>query len=291
MEKAMITFPITEENFQQAWAYVDENRRKAVVRKWVRKTAGSVGNFVFFLLACLLFYGYYRQIDSAAFGEFLRRIPVLPQIWDWLLDTLIKPELGTWGQLGVLAMLLYGIPFLLEVLVSVAVRLCCHPKEKPLPEGEAKETAKLLLEETEKLIISKGTKHLPSGVGWNLIFLVLSAGMIAAFALVAGFEGNEEVVMNITMELYSYKFLVLVLGCWLGYAVVNYPLLQLTRLLYIMKLPEELGNAAKNHMLRSDPEKKAQLEEEDRILALAEEIKARRIRERQELLQKSQKKK
>lgn len=290
MAKTEITFPITEENFAQAWAWVDEKRRNAIVRKMVRKISGGVGNCLFFLLACLLLYGYYRQVDSTAFGEFLRRIPVFPQIWDWLLANLITPELGTWGQVGVLAALLYGIPFLAEAVIGGVVRLCCKPKENPLPEGDAKETAKLLMDETEKLVMSQKAKYLPSGVAWNLIFLLLSTGVIAAFGLISGLEGNEEAVMNITMALYSYKFLVLVLVCWLGYAAVSEPLHQLTRLLYILKLPEELENAVRNHLLRSDPERKARLEEEDRILALAEEIKARRLKEREALLKKPKKK-
>lgn len=133
MKNKQIVFPITAENFHDAWEWVDENRRKSIVRKYVRKISCAVGNPVFFLLMCILVFGYYRRVEGVHFQAYLRTIPVLPQMWDWLIIHVFKPELGMWGQLGLWAVILYGIPFTLEALCSGIVRLCCKPKANPMP--------------------------------------------------------------------------------------------------------------------------------------------------------------
>jgi hypothetical protein len=71
-----------------------------------------------------------------------------------------------------------------------------------------------------------------------------------------------------------------------GYGVLYFPMVHLVRILYILKLPEDLLQQVKVYSLQCDPERKARLEEEDRILALAQQIKINRRKEREEMLRK-----
>lgn len=289
MERATMDFPVTEENFDRAWAYVEENRRRSIVRKWVRRVASAVGNLIFFLLMCIAIFGYYRSVDGPNFQGFLRSLPVLPEIWYWLSELLFPPERALWMKIAAAAAVLYLVPFVPAALCGGLVRLCCHPKAKPVPEGTVLEQAHALHEETERLLHATKQRQLSGNTWYVVLFMLCAFGLLIAFMLKLAFAGESDLLMQVYQEMsVSYIFVVVI---WAIYAALNHVLLQMMRLLYIIKLPEELGTGVKNHLLRSDPVRKAQLEEEDRILALAEEIRLRRIREREEMLQRPKKKK
>lgn len=234
---------------------------------------------------CLLLFGYHTQIEGVHFQAYLRKIPVLYELWEQISGLLYAPGMGIWGQIGVTVAVLYGVSFGLAALCSGIVRLCCRPREVAAPQGTSQENAQMLLRETERLLHENKKQHITGNTAYVILFMLFGFGIVMGFLLMLVFGLNRELLDQIIGEIAAKMFLV-VMAYWAGYAILNYPLTQLMRLLYIQKLPEELGTAVNNHLLRSDPEKKAQLEEEDRILKLAEEIKARRKKEREELLKK-----
>lgn len=283
MEHKTVQFPVTPETFPQAWVWLDSCRRKAIVRKYVMKIAGLVGNTLYFLLMCILIYGFLRQQGSGALREFLRQIPLLPRIWDWLLACILRPELGTWGQIGIELGLLYLIPTAGQMISFGIVRLCCRPAAKPEPQGDDRETANTLLQETEKLMIAIKRDHIPSNIVYNLVFLVAVGALLTGYVLVSGVNGNAEAMTGLVQKVSSLWFSLFIVGLWIGYSALNWPLTWVVRLLCRIPLPEDLPEQVQDYAFRCDPEKKARLEEENRILALAEEIKARRKQEREAL--------
>lgn len=284
MKKITLVTPVTQENFPQAWEWVDAQRRKNTVRKFVRKISGAVGNFVFFLLMCVVQYSALMWLDLPGVTPVLEKCPLLPQVWAWLLQHMQAQELNPWEGLGIMLAAVYGISLTVALLTSGLVRLCCRPKAKPVPEGTAMETSRQLLEEAERLAVFAGNSYTSTNTWYNILFVLIPLILLSVIGVQAGVSGDKagQMLMNI---FYSAYFIPGLLGIWLGYAILAYVVILFSRLLCFLRLPEGFLEQIRQYALECDPEKKAEIEEEDRILALAEEIKLRRKQMRDAMLQ------
>lgn len=284
MKKISLITPVTQENFPQAWEWVDAKRRKNTVRKFVRKIAGAVGNLVFFLLMCVVQYSVLMWLELPGVTQILEKCPLLPQVWAWLLQFMHARQLGPWEGLGILLAAVYGISLAAALLTSGLVRLCCRPKAKPVPEGDVMETSRLLQEEAERLAVYAKNSYTSTNTWYNILFAMIPAVLFSVVGVQAGITGDETAQMLIANVLYSPFFIPGLLGIWMGYAILAYVVILFSRLLCFLRLPEGYLEQIRQYALECDPEKKAQIEEEDRILALAEQIKLRRKQMREAIL-------
>ena len=284
MENLELMFPITPENFPVVWAWVDDKRKKTVIRKRVRKISGVVAELVFLLLMCIAMFGYYLQVDGNYFPQYLQKIPVLPEIWA-VLENWITP-LELWQQLAVIAVAIYLLSFACAALSAGLVVLLCHPDGKCLPDGDLRENARLLEVATEKVVDVASVKYRSGSVLYSSLFLLLNAALVCAFVVQLSSAQDMEIMYSVMSKLNGSVIGILTLCCWVGYGVLYFPMVHLVRILYILKLPEDLLQQVKVYSLQCDPERKARLEEEDRILALAQQIKINRRKEREEMLRK-----
>lgn len=282
--KKTYTSPISSETFQEVWQFTDEKRREAKRKVAVKKTAGIFGNLTFLALCILFAFRLFQNVESAAFQEYLLSLRFLAVLWEFVSDLVIFPGLSIVVQILLIAVFIYLVSFAVSAAAGGLAWCVYRPKARPAPAGSPADDSKLLHNTARQLsVFVRRLNNLMGALLHTSLFLLFCGGIVIGFAFYA-FSNNDSALLDRILN--GLTPLVLLLGSTLpfvAYAVFNYPFLKLLQLIYRCHFPESLISDTMAWRLQCDPEEKARLEEEDRILQLAKEITERRKKEEAEL--------
>lgn len=132
-----------------------------------------------------------------------------------------------------------------------------------------------MLDNAAKKLTTVGGKL---GIGASLLYTSLFVFSFAVFSAVR--SQNTDLVTSIITGIDGLTIMYGIPVLFVGYAVLNYPMLKLIQLMYRFNLPDNLLEETLKYRYLSDPEEKARLDEEDRILKLADEIRTPASRSR-----------
>ena len=145
-----IVYPITEENFSDAWKYANDKyaefKKKRVIRLFLKVFANAA--FLFALL--LISYGALCMSLDEANGKFLNSVPILKDAWKVVEPMLNQPNAGLGAQIGTSVALLYGIPVVGSVVITLLIWFIYKPKVKE-QSGDQSADAKTLWDLTKEL--------------------------------------------------------------------------------------------------------------------------------------------
>lgn len=226
-------FPVTRDNINACWLYMDILRRKSRLMAAIAGFGGFFSNLtlLFTLIIAvnvLIFLNF-----TGSYPDFLSIIPGFPKLMELLSTYILNPgdsmQIQTLKLLGVV----YAAAIWVFMMFALLIRLVYHPRKRQLPGGTyAEQTAALATAAREARTHSYKTRLSPSMVG---ILLAIFAVVVLFLAYIVYFDDAERMKAllrifptqdeNLNCTLYA-------LSCYIPGGIFSWLLLALTRWIY-----------------------------------------------------------
>lgn len=177
-----VPFPVTPENFQLCWDFVDKKRRQAKVQS----AAARIGGFLvtLFFLLTLIFFGCGLILErfDGSFCDFLNSLDVFRSLWDPCADLLIQSEADLiWDICRVLGCA-YAAAWLVFALLDGLVHLIYHPRREAIPSGTYAQNTALLAKKAQEARDHAVRTHIAPSIIASVLSIV--AMLLVFFAYV-----------------------------------------------------------------------------------------------------------
>ena len=283
--------PVTQENFRENWDFVNETLELIAKRKVIRKAVTAVGNVVFLLYFMLITYGLLDGWKNTDFQAYLADTPVFADVWNFAEPILHHPS-----QHWAVQALIYILPVYVLVAVSCAIVFgllwfLYKPTTKyNMTESMAEDAAELY--KMARIAEIRASNPLPAtSFACNVIFVFGTMGYITGFLMELLGSAKME-TMNQLLEWYASAtispyfsnslFVLIIPLAFLGlYTVLNSIMGYMLMPTYMTKVPEDMVAETEKFYHECNPDVKARMEEEERVIAQANEIQKRRREEKQ----------
>ena len=287
--------PITEENFLDAWNYVDGKLIELQKKKLIRKILATVANIVFFICMFVMTYGFLYRFEMPFLLKYLDSLEGLHSMWNLLKPLVDHPTLHIGMQILVYVISAYAITLLVSAIVFAIVWFAYPSKARTSNEKTSKELFSLAQE--LEIRSSKKVEGILSAfycflyiIALFLLLVFYIKGLLEADTTVIEMElewimNNATPIMKMPGVLTNLPQTITIL-VMIFYIFISSILSKILTLLYTTRIHKNISMDVRKYYYESNEEEKAIFEEEERILARAEEIKAKRKQERDELLAK-----
>ena len=291
--KQPLPSPITDENFNQAWDYANNKLIEIKKKKLIRKIIALVANVIFLFCACFVLFNIAFHLPLDGLDTFLSVLGPLGSIITFFEPILYHPELHIVIQILIYLTFLFSPAFICSAIITLIVWFT-YPVAKPLLESEDKvENAKTL---SDALFESRfreekvgGISSLVSAGAFTLIFLFTPTIFLLFVSINPELLGGDTaallIIQSISIVVQSFGAFIFFLF-YGSYCALNEMLSKMLQPFYRTKIDPTVEKDAKNYYYESDPALKEEFEEEERILARAIEIKAKRRQEEADLIAK-----
>ncbi len=287
--------PITEENFDANWTYVNAKIAEAKRKKIVEILVKILGNLTFLFCSVVVSYGVLHTVESKDFVAYLKATPVLADIWQNVEGMIYQPQFPLVGQI-----VMYILPsFVVTALVCGVLLLLAWLIYRPKPLAQRSEDmavdSKELYHLSRIAVIRAGKPKEATSAICMVIYMVAIVVYVLAYLAISGLtkvepEVSSEVVevTDVFSEQTSIVVMMLILmGVYLVASVIAGFMM---KLFYFTFIPKNMVADAESYYYEHNELDKIRAVDEERILALAREIKAQRHKEDEELLRKGKKK-
>ncbi len=231
MKKAA-PFPVTEDNLQECWEYVDKRRRIARKMSAIAKIGKFVINMLF--LWILIFFAcglLYERVDSQ-FRLFWESLFLFPA-WETIRIRLLIPGDSIWSDIGRLVPAAYLVSAAAFLLLAACIHLLYHPFQKKMPEGTyAENTEHLAKLAQEARDASYSTRISPSIVATVLAVVTILVILFAYTIYTGDAQGVEALLTRFPTKNYEVNSLIYVLILYLLINTVCSILLLITYPIY-----------------------------------------------------------
>lgn len=285
--------PITQENFNDVWEYGNNKLIEIKKKLIVEKIVYWVGNLLFLFMLLLVTYGALHQFKEPSFQEYLADSKVFAACWSVLKPIVYHPQMHWVAQ--------FIINIIPAFVVSIAVSFGAYAAFMYFYKPAIKEMSNNLEEDslefyriTKEIVFRKRKPSVAVSISCNIIYLVVLLLYITTYIVQLVGDKNSEAIAALIvpiMENMGWLFQNQEFITFIGiivisiYGVLNTLLGHILKLMYTVKLPESLAIDAESFFYECNPDEKARIEEEDRIISLANEIKDRRRKEKIEFEQ------
>ncbi len=283
--------PITQESFKENWDFVNEKLELIEKRKVIRKAVTAVGNVIFLFYFALITFGLLSEWQNADFQAHLNATPVFADMWK-----LVEPILHQPSQNWLVQALIYILPvYLLVAVVCAAVYgllwFLYKPKTKHMMSEKMTEDAAELYK-MARIAKIRASNPLPAtSFACNVIFIFGLMIYLTVFLMKLIGSGDMEFMDQFMIWYYSATIspyfsnalfvLIIPLAFLCSYTMLNSIMGYMLMPMYMTKLPENMVEETEKFYYECNPEIKVRIEEEERVLAQANEIQKRRREEKQ----------
>lgn len=232
-------FPITSENFEESWRYVDAQRRTARKKARITKTAGFFSSVA--LAVCTIFCanGLILRHLEGVYCRHLQKLRWFIKLWQQVSDLLLKSE-GSW-QTEALILLAASCAVSLAVFsaVMLVILILYHPLRKKLPVNETRaEQAQQLVSLSQRAYWSAAQVKPHVSMGGLVFFYLAVACVILYFVLkVNNAEQMQEMMTTSLFTDYGLNVNLFIIGCCVLFIPVDYVRALLTGLLVHCTIP------------------------------------------------------
>ncbi len=260
-----VPFPITEDNLQECWEYVDKRRRIARKMSAIAKIGKFVINMLF--LWILIFFAcglLYERVDSQ-FRQFWESLFLFPA-WETVRTRLLIPGDSVLSDIARLVPAAYLMSAAVFLLLAACIHLLYHPFQKKMPEGTyAENTERLAKLAQEARDASYSTRISPSIVATVLAVVTILVILFAYTIYTGDAQGVEELLTKFPTKNYEVNSLIYVLILYLLINTVCSILLLITYPIYRYEFPydflvqaEQAAIYAQEDMKSLTPEEQAE---------------------------------
>ena len=199
-----ITYPITEENFSDAWNYTSQKLTEVKKKKIIRDFLKLFANITLFFSLTLLTYGVLMNFGNESIIKFLNSLTILKNMWSIVSPILYEPSLYIGLKFAIYLGILIVPTAIVSGLVTLIVWIVYNPNTKKEESGN-KEADSLTLYEMSKELSARADsqKGIFSGILIvAYIFEALCIGVLYGMFLLK--ENNvilHEVIFDIALSL------------------------------------------------------------------------------------------
>ena len=192
-----ITYPISEQNFSDAWNYTSQKLAEVKRKKLIRDFLKLFASIALLFSLTVLTYGILLMFANDIMLKFLDTLPLLKNIWNIVNSVLSRPNLNIGIQLAIYLGILVVPAVVVSGLITLIVWIIYQPNVKREETGD-KEKDSLTLYEMAKELSARADSQ--KGIfSWILvvayIFEILCAGVLFVMFLLK--ENN--IVLHETM--------------------------------------------------------------------------------------------
>lgn len=246
----MFHFPdsINAENFDAVWKYTGRKYRAAKKMSVIRAVIYNTSEIVFLIAALILSYGVLLQYAPAQFGAYIRRLPVLVDYWTRFQKIVFPAGLSNSDKIIRAAAVLYPVPIVTGIILSIPVILLYHPVLFRKPETPV-EQAWELKNRTVKIAVFN--KRRPSIIGG---FCCVFYGMLAIALLVSYLLTQAKLPAGSDITSAAPRLsLMLGLSCIgfiLAYLILSFPIRFLVKWIFTPRVPKRFTAICENYLHR-----------------------------------------
>ena len=274
-----ITYPITAENFSEAWNYTSQKLTEVKRKKIIRDFLKLFANIALFFSLTLLTYGVLLSTGNEFIVKFLDSFPLLKNIWNAVGSIINQSNLNIGITLAIILGILIVPATVVSGLVTLIVWIVYNPNTKKEESGN-KEADSLTLYEMSKELSARADsqKGIFSGILIvAYIFEVLCIGVLYGMFLLK--ENNvilHEVIFDIALSLLGtasayiqilFNALYLLLAILLIVFILLFSIgTLLLKPFYKTKIDSNLKSALETYYYVCNPSAKENHEQEEAIL-------------------------
>lgn len=255
------------------------------------------GNILFFVCICVMSYGALYKIVYPSFWNYLASLKAFYGLFSIVMPLVNHPNLPWFLQIVIYLIPAYVISLLGWGLVALILWFVLPSNAKRVATGDkAKDSKELVKMVKEVEIRSKRVQSIDTMLGMAGYMVFVIAIVVGYVVFVVQNEDHEVVqlvlgwvmgVQAILPNLFQILpnligFTILILAVL--YGMLNILFSNMLKPIYKTKMPIEVIYDTENYYYECNPEEKARIEEEERILEKAKEINLARKREKDELL-------
>lgn len=290
---------VNEENFQEKWEFVNKKLIQVKRGRITRQMVAALGTGIFLYMMYVITYGALYRIKSPTINAIIGETTFLSGAWKLIEPLVYRPEVH-WA----VQVLLYLLPTIVVPIIicgSVYGLSLAVYKMKPRElTGDMIQDAKELYCMTKEVLFHKKKITTVVSLGCGFLYIAGDIAYIVWIIVKCFSEEYKDAIMQelaillqkmqlanipiIYIQLLSnYAIWTLALLIVLGiYVFLNYIMNKILSVTYKTKFDEIYVEATEKFYYESDPEVKDRIEEENQILARADEIKKQRREERME---------
>lgn len=292
--KHKIPSPITDENFNQVWDYANNKLVEIQKKKFIRKILALVANTLFFICASLITLNVVFHLPAEGMSHFFDTLGPIKSLV-FLVDPIIHhPNLHIAVQILIYLLFLLGPAFVASSIATLLIWFTYHPA-RPLKEtGDKTIDSKTLFDALfESHFREKKVGGISSFISLGLYVLevLLTPALFITFITVnpnlIGGDASTATLIQMIGTLYQSVAPFVFLLIYGVYTSLNELLSTMLKPFYRTKIDANIQQDAKNYYYECNPALREEFEEEERILARAIEIKAKRRQEEADLIAKS----
>jgi len=287
-----VQISITDENFSEAWNYVNEKLAEVKKKKIIRMVLAVVSNIVFLMCISLMTYGALHRIKVPSFLEYLDSLKVFHSMWNIIRPLVDYPELNMLIQIVIYLLGAYVITLLVCGSVFAGIWYLYNPPIRTTDaEDLSKDSKELFMMSKELKFRSRKVERISSGscsiiytaeilliIGMYVKTLVESSDFESIEIILKWVMGNvpatmlnSSIIMNLPLPL---------LTAMVAFYIMMYSgLSKILKLFYTTKVSESIYAEVERYYYECNIEVKKEFEEEESILARAKEIEAKRREE------------
>ena len=285
--------PITDENFNHAWEYANEKLVEIKKKKLIRKVLVLVANPLFFLCISLVTLNIIFRLPIDGISILIDIFKPLAAI-AFMADPIIyHPDLHIAVQILIYLAFIFVPTLLGSSIAALIVWFTYHPAKALTETGDKSVDSKTLTDALfESEYREKKVGGISSIIGLGLYLLgILSLPTTLLFHITIHPEACGDTIAAYQLMQYLSTFFqaaapIVLLVIYGVYAGLNECVSSILKPFYRTKISPKLQEDAKAYYYECNPEIKAAIEEEDRILERAIEIKLKRRQEEADLIAK-----
>lgn len=281
---------ITKENFNEKWEYVNNTLELIAKRKIIRKAVTFVGNVIFMFYLVVLAFGVLYQYENASFQAYLDATPFFANAWKWMSSILTLSEVHWIVQLVLYLLPGYVLVAFVCGIVFALIWFLYKPKSKHVLAENLSENAAELYKMTRFARIRTERFSPATSFACNVLFIFGIMVFLTGYVIQLMETSNEVAMAELMMLVYGTtispyfsNMLFITMGGIIfmsTYTLFNSVMGYMLMPMYVTKFPEEMVTETENFYHECNPEVKARFEEEEKILAQANEIQKRRREEK-----------
>lgn len=219
---AQLSSPVTQDNFQDAWKYTDEQRRTAKRKALCGRIAGFFSHMVFSALLLIAGCGLIHDHIPGACADFLETLPGLIPLWAKYRNLVLGSMEQWYLQAAVTALVIYGVSFLVNGLVVLAAGLIYHPRRREAPALTDKENAQAHLELAKEARGHAKNTECGSSAFCMFLFALTCYVLVVLYGLqLDDFMELIDILSGFLLHNMVLNLMILSLGLYLAYSFLD----------------------------------------------------------------------
>ncbi len=285
--------PVVSGNFEENWKIVDAERRTAKKKYITMNVASFFSNMVFAVLTFFSVNCLIHDHMKGSYCDYLEEIPYALPIWEKVTSLFLKPGQCWQLQVGLTALVVYAICFIVCGLFVLLVLALYHPSKKDIPTESPRENAAQMLTMARDARRYANRTVTNGSAFWALLFMIAQFVLVAMYYamgygtmesmlelstsfivnLLKPYISNEMTLMNIQSGMFMPSLMLISFAMYLAYAFVNLLHALSVQFMYRYKVPYSFVADVEYYLVFAE-EDFGTMDEEEKQKLLAERAEA-----------------